>query len=232
MHSHTPLFSQTIAISVLLLSTFPHTAVIPYDCIFSAFSRPQHSHAPHFSYKIAFSLSRSVLTRRCTRIRSHFLCFFTPLAFRRAALLTYGRIFSDFSLSQHSHAAVLAHDRIFAHPRLSCTPVTYNHLFAAFLLSEHSHKPLFSQSIAFSLSRFLARRSHDHLFAALILSEHSHQPLFSQTIEFSVLLLSDRIFTLWQCSHRPLFSNPIASSLLHPLSIQARGSSRIRTYIL
>ena len=69
----------------------PHSrTLVTFDRLFAAFVLSAHSHMPMFSHKVAFSLvllSHSILTRRGSRIRSHFLCFFTPLALRGAALL-------------------------------------------------------------------------------------------------------------------------------------------------
>ena len=95
-------------------------------------------HSPLFSHAVVLSQvfhSPSIQTRRCridSRLAHRFL---THFAF--------------------THTAVLANDRIFAHPPHSRTLVTYDRLFAAFVVSERSHTPLFSHKDAFSLMLLL-----------------------------------------------------------------------------
>ena len=86
VHAVNGIFLHTVFTHARILSAFhlppqfTSVAVFIYGRRSAAFSLPQHSNTPLFSHTVAFLQlfhSHSILTRRCSRIRSHFRCSFS-----------------------------------------------------------------------------------------------------------------------------------------------------------
>ena len=216
-HSHTPLFSHTVAFSQLFHSSFTHAAVLAFCRIFAAFSLSQHSQTPLFSHAVVFSQlfhSPSIHTLRRSHTDAFSQVFYSLSIHTRRYSHTVN--FAAFALSQHSHRPLFSHwiaFRWFSSLASSshATVLAYNRIFAASTLSLHSHTPPlppFSPTIAF--------------FVTFALFQYSNTPLFSHRFAFcficfrhsrAAVLAYDRIFALLQYSHTPQFSLTIAFSL-------------------
>ena len=160
-------------------SAFPHATVLVYGRIFAAFSPSPHSHTPLFPHKIAFSHSRSILTRRCPRIQSHFHCL-CSLSASHTPLFSHTIAFSLLFHPLSIHMPLFSHKIAFSLFRSIFTRrcsrirsrfcffrsafphaavLAYDRIFAAIALSPHSHTPLFTCTNAFSLSRGILTRN-------------------------------------------------------------------------
>ena len=160
--------------SLRILTRRAYPPVLAYGCILASFS---------------------ILTRRYSRVRSHFHSLFTPSAFTHAAVLAYDRIFAGFcSLCILTPRC----SRIWSHFRCFCSHC----------ILTRRPRPAFSQTIEFSLlllsCSILTRRcpcirlhfccicsllafsyaavhAFGRILAAFVFIQHSRTPLFSNT---------------------------------------------------